>query len=102
MTTTKFENLDDTLEYDGPRSLQQIDADDIPAQNRLRAYWAAQALAEFTDLVGRDTIETAISDLICDLRHLADLSVDEQGDTLNFDALVDRANHHHAAELAGE
>ena len=40
--------------------------------NEDRANWAQKSLALFSDLTGEDNPQEAISDLICDLHHLAD------------------------------
>jgi hypothetical protein len=75
--------------------------------NAKRAQWAKNALAIFTaqtysgdhpDTMHRDDLETAISDLIADLLHFANLS------SFNFDpeSLIAQAQLHYGAELTEE
>lgn len=98
-----IEDLTRALDYHGPLHLTEIgDAiEDAPARNRLRAYWAAKALQVFVEETGSDTIETAISDLLADLRHLAASSLTEDGKPIDegvFDDLQDSGLRHWIAE----
>lgn len=46
--------------------------------------------------------ETTIADLLSNLMHLADALVDEEGDPLDFDYLIDKARGYYEAEIRGE
>lgn len=64
---------------------------DIDGQNEDRARWAKAALKAFMDQTGVD-YEDALGDLLCDLMHLADR------EPFDFQAALDRACGHYAAE----
>ena len=64
---------------------------DPDLKNDDRAEWAFAALAAFRDATGTDE-EDALGDLLTDLRHWADRN------NYDFDAAMDRANHHYQAE----
>jgi hypothetical protein len=63
--------------------------------NTVRAGFALGALEAFTDRVGLDD-DSAVSDLLCDLRHLCDAL------GLDFDAEVARGTGHYNAEIRAE
>jgi hypothetical protein len=67
---------------------------DVDGQNEKRAKWAKAALQTFMQQTGVD-YEDALGDLLCDLIHLADR------EPFDFDAALERARSHHAAETGG-
>jgi hypothetical protein len=64
---------------------------DIDGQNEKRGRWAKAALQTFMDHTGVD-YEDALGDLICDLLHVSDR------EPFDFDAALERARGHYAAE----
>lgn len=64
---------------------------DIDGMNDDRSRWAKSALRAFMDCTGVD-YEDALGDLLCDLMHLAD------HEPFDFQAALDRARGHYAAE----
>lgn len=77
----------------------KLAADDCsPEANRDRSMWAEAAARYFADLTGldwdADEPETAISDLLADLMHLADSL------SLDFDSMIYRARNHYDEETA--
>ena len=59
--------------------------------NEQRAQWARGALESF-DGYDPEDLESSITDLVCDLRHLADRR------EINWAALIDRVTRHYEAE----
>ena len=66
--------------------------DDLSPSNLDRAAWADAAIRIFRDRTGCDH-EDGLGDLLCDLMHWADAS------KFDFDAALDRARFHYAAEI---
>jgi hypothetical protein len=64
---------------------------DPDGMNHRRARWAKTALQEFMAQTGVD-YEDALCDLLADLMHLCDR------ETFDFEAALDRARNHYAAE----
>src|SRR6266571_1209998 len=64
---------------------------DVDGINEDRAQWAKSALRAFMDCTGVD-YEDALPDLLADLMHLADR------EPFDFEAALDRARDHYAAE----
>ncbi len=67
----------------------------IETTNLDRVAWADKAIRTFRDLTGCDH-EDSLGDLLCDLMHWADAK------NFDFEAALDRARDHHAAERAEE
>ena len=99
--SVRVENMNDlialakTAKYRGYKS-------DPTELNNLSASRAAFALVAYMDVVGRDTIEISVAELIADLMHLCDASVGDNVDDIDPDDVVDiaRMNYHH--DLTGE
>lgn len=73
--------------------------EDIAHDNLRRAGFAAigvHAFAKRTGLLGGEDMHTTLSDLLCDLHHLAD-AID-----LDWDELLNRADGHYEPEIRGE
>ena len=64
---------------------------DVDGMNHRRARWARTALQEFMAQTGVD-YEDALGDLLADLMHLSDR------EPFDFEAGLDRARGHYAAE----
>jgi hypothetical protein len=64
---------------------------DIDSKNEDRAEWAKVSIQAFMDCTGVDR-EDALGDLLCDLMHLSDR------EPFDFEAALDRARGHYAAE----
>ncbi|MFZ4602989.1 MAG: hypothetical protein ACOYM8_11075 [Caulobacterales bacterium] len=64
--------------------------------NASRAAWAFVALRAFSDACRTDW-EDALTDLLCDLMHLADRAPE-----FDFGLALERAQRHYEAETAGE
>lgn len=64
---------------------------DIDGQNEERASWAKAAVQVFMEQTGVE-YEDALGDLLCDLMHLSDR------EPFDFDAALQRARSHYAAE----
>ena len=70
-------------------------AGDPQADNNIRAAWGALALDAYTNIVGRDDLDTSVADLLANLRHLCDaLGVD-------FDIANHRAERYYDDEIHG-
>lgn len=94
---TEIQNIDDlnTADLDGDGEMRYVpfSPDDTRHDNTRRAGFAAAALVAYAGQVGgNQPFETLLSDLLNDLRHLADvLGVD-----------YDDADTHYPAEINGE
>jgi hypothetical protein len=66
---------------------------DVDELNHKRAQWAKTAVQAFIAQTGVD-YEDALGDLLCDLMHLSDR------EPFDFEAALDRARGHYAAETA--
>jgi len=74
----------------------------LPTSNDDRASWALQCVERFKGLTGMtdaDERSEAMSDLLCDMMHLADRG-DEQGVVVQWHILIANARNHYEAETA--
>lgn len=70
---------------------------DPQRDNNARASFAVAALVAYRNVVrGDEDIETVLSDLLGDLRHLADVV------GVDFDEANDRGRYHYDAEVIGD
>lgn len=74
--------------------------EDIDHDNRRRASFAARAVLAYAERVGHDTLETAVSDMLSDLRHLCDRISSDDGEPLDFDVAC--TTRHYEAEIVGK
>jgi hypothetical protein len=68
---------------------------DPDGKNQQRAYWAWRAIDTFQSLTG-SADEEALQDLLCDLMHFADFTVN------NFEGALFRARFHYKCETASQ
>jgi hypothetical protein len=87
-------------DLDGLRRFPIMPAPGSPeGDNIARASWAAKSVVLFADTTGmgaEDELETIISDLVTDLKHLCDAT------NVSWHQVMRRANRHHIAEVRGE
>lgn len=89
----------------GERLIYGMLPSDNEHDNTLRARWAGAAVkayARHTGLLNDEPVETAIGDLLADLRHLVDALRDEKGERLDFDELAAQGERRYDEELRGE
>ena len=84
-----FEMCDEAIAHAAPGS--NWNPIDVDGNNEDRARWAKAALKAFMDQTGVD-YKDALGDLLCDLMHLSDR------EPFDFQAALDRARGHYAAE----
>lgn len=92
-----------------PGRVEHLIYGELPSDNEhdntLRARWAGTAVkayAQQTGILHGEPVETAISDLLADLRHLVDALRDEDGEPLDFDELSELGGRRYAEELRGD
>ncbi|QBP30557.1 hypothetical protein SEA_CHARM_76 [Mycobacterium phage Charm] len=101
-TTLKIEDFDDLDQLaDIPHTPGGFTSrgsfpNDPEKRNNCNVIWAAKALQAYVNVIGRDEIETSISDLLGDLMHLADAA------GVDFDELLNKAEWAYGEELEGE
>ncbi|BBX09469.1 hypothetical protein [Mycolicibacterium aichiense] len=95
LTIENFEDLDQIADAHATGAFTNRDRYEghPEMQNNCNVVWAAKALQTYVNVVGRDTIETSVSDLLGDLMHLCDAA------GLDFDELVNKAEYDYGAEV---
>lgn len=91
-------SLSDLLAADWNGGQDAWDFQETPHDNTRRAGFALTGLEAFAERVGGsdEPVEQTLQDFVCDLRHLCDAL------GIGFENVLDGANNHYSAELAGE
>jgi hypothetical protein len=86
-----------TREWDSPESGRAWIA---RVENLDRAAWAEAAVQAFRDVCSGDMDETALTDLVANMGHLADrLTAELEDFALSFEGMVAEARRHYEAEI---